>query len=131
MLPESFTKDTPSLLSIKIRKISPGNYVNGFVVFSNFFKTLKVSWVTNIRDGWVGGKDKRGGTVGGKRGVALIYPSIKWVLQIRLIFPGQITHTINSMHLTLNYVLMLYVHKYQYSDIDQTTQENRLNGDKS
>ena len=79
----------------------------------------------------MGGKDKRGGTVCGKRGVALIYPSIKWVLQIRLIFPGQITHTINSMHLTLNYVLILYVHKYRYSDIDQTTQENRLNGDKS
>ena len=35
--------------------------------------------------------------------VAVIYPSTKWILQIRVVFPGLITHTINSMCLILNF----------------------------
>ena len=39
-----------------------------------------------------------------------MYPSTKWILQIRAIFPGPITHTINAMCLTLKYVLNSCVH---------------------
>ena len=54
--------------------------------------------------------------------------TIKWVLQIRLILPGPMTHTINTMDLTLKYMLDSMFAQL-LSGIDQTTQENRLTGD--
>ena len=40
-----------------------------------------------------------------KINVAVVYPSIIWVLQIRQIFLGPITHITNTMHLILIYAL--------------------------
>ena len=52
--------------------------------------------------------------------------TIKGSLQIWLISPGPITHTINAMCLILNTSLTLYVHNYWHSGIGRTAQDSRL-----